>query len=490
MAEHVVVARMPSRLVVATPAWRSIRAGVPAVVVGALSLLNLGNRPLWYDEYTTWYAASISTGDLFHLLRNEDAVLAPYYLFMRGWTHFAGVSAVSLRLPSALAMMAAAALVVIVGERLLGARAGLTAGLLFAVIPNITRYAQEARPYGFAMAATLLATLLLLRALEQPSWSRWAGYGAALAVTGLAHLVAVLIVLPHLVAVLWPPRNWRRIWPFLVAAGIGGAIVLPLVILGSGESAAISWLHFTVSSVRTYPYALAGSQTVAVAVATLALAGAVIRFGTHRPSVLLLLVWAVGPFLVTLVTAPLLDLFLFRYLLFTIPAWCLLAAAAVSAVEGRWLTLGAPAVLLVWIGYLALPGLSQAWLPPGEPDFRAAAGVVVAHEQAGDSIIYGHSDRDSRLDMAYELRLSSPPRDVLLTVPPQALGGYAAHECAHPEECLSSTSRLWLIAVYPTAEHPYGQLSPSVERLLHNDFTVQQHFPETDVTVYLLDRAR
>jgi hypothetical protein len=38
-----------------------------------------------------------------------------------------------------------------------------------------------------------------------------------------------------------------------------------------------------------------------------------------------------GPFLVCLVTAPLLHLFLYRYLLFTLPAWCLLAAMVVVA---------------------------------------------------------------------------------------------------------------------------------------------------------------
>jgi mannosyltransferase len=488
MAEH--VAPRVARLEVAAPAWRAVRALVPAVVVAVISLPGLGDRPLWYDEYTTWYAANISTGDLFHLLGREDAVLGPYYVFMRGWTHFAGVSEASLRLPSALAMVAAAALVVLIGERLLGARAGVVAGLLFAVIPNTTRYAQEARPYGLAMAFALLATLLLLRTLEDPAWPRWLGYAAALALTGLAHLVAVLIVLPHLVAVLWPPRERRRILWFLGAAGVGGAACLPFVILGSGQSWAISWIHVTASSLRSFPSALAGGQTVAIAVATLALVGVVLAVGTHRRTVAFLATWALGPFLVCLVTAPFLHLFLYRYLLFTIPAWCLLAALAVLALDGRWLSVAGPALLLIWVGYLALPSLPQAAVLPGEPDFRAAAHTVATHEQPGDGIIYSGSTRDARLDFSYELRQLPQPKDVLLAEPSQQVGTYDARECTHPDQCLASTSRVWVIAVYPSKEHPYGQLPTSVDLTLHDSYMVGQRFQETNVTVYLFDRAR
>jgi mannosyltransferase len=489
MAEQAVT-RAPGRLEAAAPVWRAIRAAVPALVVAVLALPGLGSRPLWYDEYTTWYATSLSTSDLFHLLGREDAVLGPYYIFMRGWTTLAGVSEASLRLPSALAMMAAAALVVLLGERLIGVRAGIAAGLLFAVLPNTTRYAQEARPYGLAMAAALLATLLLLRALEKPSWARWGGYAAVLAVTGLAHLVAVLIVLPHLVAVFWPPRDRRGMWRFLAAVAVAGAVCLPLVILGSGQSWAISWIHVTANSLRTFPTALAGSQTVAIAVATLALVGVVLTVGTHRRTVVLLLAWAIGPVLVCLVTAPILHLFLYRYLLFTLPAWCLLAATiVVVALNGRWLPIAAAAVVLVWVGYLALPGIDQAGGQPGEPDFRTAARMVAAHEQPGDGIVYGGSTRDARLDFSYELRSTPQPKDVLSAEPSQQVGTYDARECAHPDQCLAGTTRLWVIAVYPSKDHPYGQLSETVDRMLRENFSVQQRFLTTNVTVYLFNRT-
>jgi hypothetical protein len=46
-----------------------------------------------------------------------------------------------------------------------------------------------------------------------------------------------------------------------------------------------------------------------------------------------------------------------------------------------------------------------------------------------------------------------------------------------------------VIAVYPSKDHPYGQLSDTVDRMLRNDFTVQQRFLATNVTVYLFNRT-
>src|SRR6185312_2573237 len=54
-------------------------------------------------------------------------------------------------------------------SRLAGARAGLVAGLVFALVPSVSRFAQEVRFYALATLVATLATLLLLRALDRPS---------------------------------------------------------------------------------------------------------------------------------------------------------------------------------------------------------------------------------------------------------------------------------------------------------------------------------
>src|SRR6185503_17177742 len=109
----------------------------------------------------------------------------------------AGTSDAALRLPSVLAAAGAVGVVGRLGTRLLTPLAGLLAGLLLAVVPAMSRYAQEARPYTMAMLAVALSALALLRATEKPSAWRFVAYGAAVALVGVMHLVALSIVLAH-----------------------------------------------------------------------------------------------------------------------------------------------------------------------------------------------------------------------------------------------------------------------------------------------------
>jgi len=115
-----------------------------------------------------------------------DAVLGIYYFGLHLWMAVFGDSATAMRLPSVIAMAAAAAVVSLIGRRLGGGVAGLASGLIFAVIPSVSRYAQEARPYAFATFFAALATLMFLRAMERPRWSNWIIYAVVLAAAGAA----------------------------------------------------------------------------------------------------------------------------------------------------------------------------------------------------------------------------------------------------------------------------------------------------------------
>src|ERR1700754_179371 len=106
---------------------------VPAVITLLVAGFQIDRAPLWRDELATWSAASRSLPDLWRMLGGIDAVTGPYYLFMHAWIRVFGDSAFALRLPSLLAMAGAAALTATLGTRLFGPRAGLVAGLLFAV---------------------------------------------------------------------------------------------------------------------------------------------------------------------------------------------------------------------------------------------------------------------------------------------------------------------------------------------------------------------
>ncbi|MEV0428340.1 glycosyltransferase family 39 protein [Micromonospora sp. NPDC050495] len=175
---------------------------VPGLGTLAVTLAGVGRAQLWRDELATWSAATRPVRDLVRLAGTIDAATGPYYLFMHAWTALAGTSPTALRLPSALAMAGAAALTARLGARLVGDRAGLLAGLLFAVLPGTSRYGQEARPYAAATLLAVLATLLLVEALRRPGWRWFTGYALAVAALGLTHLIALTLLAAHGLVVL------------------------------------------------------------------------------------------------------------------------------------------------------------------------------------------------------------------------------------------------------------------------------------------------
>ncbi|MFC7758014.1 hypothetical protein ACFQY4_08235 [Catellatospora bangladeshensis] len=97
---------------------RSLPVALPALVTLVTVLIGHERRALWRDEYATWWAASLDNHQLQLLLSKVDAVFAPFYVFTRAWVALFGDGLTSLRLPSALAMAAAAGLVGALGRRL------------------------------------------------------------------------------------------------------------------------------------------------------------------------------------------------------------------------------------------------------------------------------------------------------------------------------------------------------------------------------------
>ena len=70
------------------------------------------------------------------MLGHVDAVHGLYYLLLWPVTQVAGTGEMATRLPSALAMAAAAFWVAAIARRLVSRRAARCAGLLFAVLPR------------------------------------------------------------------------------------------------------------------------------------------------------------------------------------------------------------------------------------------------------------------------------------------------------------------------------------------------------------------
>lgn len=141
-------------------------------------------RPsFWYDELATLSVAQRSRADLDRVLDNVDVVHGLYYVAMRYWFAVFGASEFSARVPSILAVGAAAGGVVVLGCMLADRRLGVLAGVVFLLLPRVTWAAVEARSYAPSAAVAVWLTVLLLVACESGRLRWWLLYAALLALS-------------------------------------------------------------------------------------------------------------------------------------------------------------------------------------------------------------------------------------------------------------------------------------------------------------------
>lgn len=475
---------------------------VPTALAFALILRGIGDRELWRDEHATWWAATLSIHDLSLLIRSIDVVFTPYYVLMHLWIAVAGDSPTAMRIPGAVAMAASAGLLALLGRRLFTTQTGLLAGLAFAVVPVTTRYGQEIRPYAFAVAAVLLSTLLLARALDKPSFKVWVAYTLSVPMIGWSHLASMAVLGAHLAMILIARRAGDKIvgWAYAAACTLGMCFVIPMAVAGSGQSGQIAWNNPVLNDLIDFPKNLFGSWAVAVPVMAL---GALGLFFAGRRA-LPLAVWIVLPPLATYVTADQLHLFLPRYLLFTAPAWVLLAAVAVVRIAGPvagakagtgaaarrgfgWVLVAAA---VAGIAFQSLPGIREARHNAlGEPDFRGAAQLIEAGQKKGDGIVFSGVMSERRA-MDYELRDDAGrPRDSLMYRTPQELGSFGALECPDSARCLARADRLWLVSTTLDGQ-PFSGMPKTTATVIQKSFKVVKTRKLPYLQLVLLERTR
>ncbi|MGO1051539.1 glycosyltransferase family 39 protein [Crossiella sp. CA198] len=444
----------------------ALAAALTTLILGAIGL---GGAQLWRDELASWSAARRTVGELLAMTANADAFYLPYYLFLHYWMAIFGDSEVALRLPSLLAAAGTAAVVAALAGRWFGTRAGWCAGLLFALVPMVTRMAQEARPYAFVMLFIALSTYLLLRALDEPSWRHWAGYGVALAAVGLTQLTAFAIVAGHVVLVL---ARWQRPWRFALTALLAVLPAAPLAVLSlSGGQGAVGMIPrpglldlfgFTAvapADSMMWPQLFRSAATAWI---VLALALAALLLPQRRRAAGILAV-AGAPILVLWAASQAGPSFFFaRYLVFLLPVLVVTAGVTLAAARPQAvlvLALAAVAAITVPDQLAARsPGSHDAaFYPyamftegPGQyADYRRLADRLRRDAREGDMIVYANRPdfwfTDTALD--YHWRTPDRPRDVFLDRDPIANANLAGTETTAYAARLAGANRVWVIGV-------------------------------------------
>ncbi|MGR6320630.1 glycosyltransferase family 39 protein [Micromonospora soli] len=482
---------------------RTVLLATPAgITATALGVVGAADRQMWNDEYATWHASTLGIDDFVRLLQKVDTVHALYYVFMHAWIAAFGDSPLALRGPSIAATAITAGVLTLLGRRLFSAPVGLTAGLLFAIIPSVSRYAQEARSYAAVTAVAVVATVLLLRALECPRWGRWFLYGVTVAALAWLNFVALLVLAPHGL-LFWRAAHRAqnlRVWRGLAAVTVLVVAALPLLSRASQQSGQISWIK--AKPLLDLPQSLFASQTIAVIVLAAAAVGALVLHWAHRFNLAVLLAWTVLPPAFCYATFDMLHLLLARYLLFTLPAWALLAAVTVNALvialPARRTTTVASVIIgitaVATVAYIGLPDQREVRRSPvvGQPDYRGAILAIRDQAQPGDGIAYndvfGELSGLGRKATRYELRHDDAPRDVFLEVSAAVRGSFSGRECDDWSACLGDTQRLWLVST-TTSRDPFDGLSDPRKALLRGQFTASAPQQFQGVRVVLLTRA-
>jgi mannosyltransferase len=478
----------------------------PALLMLMVGCYQLTSPELWRDELSSWSFASRPVPELVEIIRHSNASQLAYYLLLHYWIAAFGDSVLAMRLLSVLAMTGAAACVTLVGRRLGGQRAGLLAGLVFALVPSISRFAQETRFYALEVLVAMLATLLLLRAMERPSARRWTAYAACVAALGYVDLVALCLLSGHLVGVVvrwWHDRDWRL--AAFGPAGLAGCLACaPMAIIGIGQaSSQVGWIPKPGLSLSAFAFfgrnlfysTAAAAALIIVAVLAWAVAWRAAAFASSIAIAPVITVWAVsqGP----------VSYFFPRYLLLTVGAWAILAGIALSKLDAR---VAAAAVMVFGIlgagdqRVIREPGAHNWAVYPlnwgtGYWDFTGAAAVVAAAVHPGDGIAFPASpNRWEMVDYGVEYYLSRDipaaemPRQVFVSRPAAAAGALYSILCAHPAACLDRARRVWVVGSGITRD-PWRELLAGQVAALKNGYRVRSIRHVSDLSIFLLVRT-
>jgi mannosyltransferase len=393
--DHVAARPRPFRFEVADRADPWI-AGVVATLVGTA----LSWRPsFWFDEAATIAAANRSEIDILRLLLNFDAVHGLYYLAMHAWFSLVPINEFTARLPSAVAVGAAAAGLVVLGRLVADRPTAWAAAVAFTVLPRTLWSAVEARSYALTAAVAVWLTVVLVIAATRRGSALWALYALALALATVTYVYLALLVLAHAVT-LALGRNRRQLLPFAIAVAAGAALASPLIALAARQRQTQLWWIGRANYLAGvfWEQWLTGSRLFMCATVILLVWGSVVLVTRKAAADAL----AVALPRVVVPTAVLVgysacvsDVYSPRYLTYTGPGLGLLLGVCVAAIARK-----RSRILLVLMVFLALSSSTafvtqrSVYGKPGGADYSQIARVIKAHSRPHDCVVFGYAGHE------------------------------------------------------------------------------------------------
>lgn len=200
-----------------------------AVLVALLLRVStLGRRSLWGDETATLNISALKMSDIITIQRDQHPPL--YYLLMHYWVPLVQGEFL-LRLPSALAGVAAVPLLYRLTREWSGRWSATVSAWFLAIMPLHIWYSQEARMYALVCTLGLASTLFYTLAIRRKKPLIWLAW-IVMTVAGLhTHYSMLLLAFAQigLLVPLWKASNSNRttLWIALLALLIVSLLCVP-----------------------------------------------------------------------------------------------------------------------------------------------------------------------------------------------------------------------------------------------------------------------
>jgi mannosyltransferase len=365
----------------------------------AVSLVGAGRPSFWYDEAATISAsASRNLGEVMRLLGHIDAVHGLYYLFMHEWFDRFPPTEFWSRVPSGLAVGAAAAGVVALAHRFCARPVALCSGIVFAVLPRVTWAGVEARPSAFSAMAAVWVTLLLVLALRRDKPLLWAAYSLAMLAAIVLDVYLVSMLLVHGCFVVAMRRERAVIRRFAAAAGATAVLSSPFLLLARNQHGQVDWIPplsaHTFIDLGVLQYFDHSVPFLVLAVAVVAAAALLHRnqltaLGDgDRELLCLVTAWIVIPTSILLAYSAIAGPAYYpRYLCFTTPAVALVLGRCIVALAR---TPARMTALLAAFALAALPNYVYVQRGPYAKygmDYSQVADLISAKARPGDCLL-------------------------------------------------------------------------------------------------------
>ena len=287
----------------------------------------------------------------------------------------------------------------LLGRRLFDLTTATVAIAVLAVHGFTTRYATEVRGYSLMVLLTLLAALVLHRAVTEKQRRWWIGYGVLAVLAYFAHELALLTIGAQLLSLLALGRKvpWKP--ALAVSATIGFTFVAWRAITSSANRAeGVRWIPnlSTTQVTDTLRTLTGGSNATLVLVGGSVVAGMVLSFAHLRregPGVsawpgILITASVVVPLAGALALLTVQPMFLARYFQAVLPPMALLIGVAVSALPRRPILAIVFTILLAAVIVAEHPNLDSH--DRGGSD--EAAGYLAANVQPGDAVFLPYNE--------------------------------------------------------------------------------------------------